>query len=476
MSFGSSHLNIGGRVNPEHYNNQGSALHKSLVQANMIPNAQQPYPVYGLDEFSSLKGQPSIDAIKNVDSADQFNSGWAGSPLNDPRLPISPLATSLQRGMNIRDVPLPASLDSNDISWFARHGPVAASVPSKFGMDSPPQSLPYNAAPTSGALKSLYDSAYGKDEQRIGHSPPTGPDEGYGQRIMHSQRISRPKMMSASVPRQGANNDWDADFAFEEDFLPGSLHDLLTPQEKMRRLSRTEDDVNMAGRRLSFGGNGTPGDGSSKVGSPTTSSPSRFGPLFTRYKREEDMTSQNNPVQNTGLGHVGSPLRNSSLHAGASPNLRAVSRPKSGDVSPYFASPPRQSSISGLGGLSQQLQRTRLTRNDSNESSGMYQNTNSLAQKLSNNGRMGDRSLSAQSLGSSGRNVTSIDEAKEDEFVFSMEEEEESSKRNSGGWNYPVGGRSPGFSGLGARTNGTDAGKDPKEYLREMGSLYSSGR
>ena len=294
----------------------------------------------------------------------------------------------------------------------------------------------------------------------IASSPPQGSEDYSGQRIMHSQRVSKPKILSASLPRPGAMEDWDGNFAFEEEFLPESLQELLTPQEKMRRFSRTEEDG--ATQRQSLSGFATPGETSSKVGSPTTSSPSRFGALFSRQHKKEE---ESNTYPTTGFGHVGSPLRNSSLHPGASPSLRAVSRPTSGDVSPYLASPPRQSSMSMI---SQQLQRTRLSRQESESPSGLHPAV-ARYPPSSTNGRL-DRAVSSSSIGNS-----RIDEEQGD-FVFSMEEEDDgkSSKRYSGGWNYPIGGRSPRLNSVGGGKTGNTGhdGKENKGYLHGMDSLY----
>lgn len=119
---------------------------------------------------------------------------------------------------------------------MARHGPVAASVPSKFGLESPPASLPKKATLPVDAVRNLHSSVYGRDGRDgrargpdLGSSPLGSGDEGYGQRIMHSKRITKPSVMSASLPRTRVhvNDDWgDGDglmFGGEEDFLPPSL-------------------------------------------------------------------------------------------------------------------------------------------------------------------------------------------------------------------------------------------------------------
>lgn len=313
---------------------------------------------------------------------------------------------------------------------MARHGPVAASVPSKFGLESPPSSLPKKAVVPAEPIRNISEYAYGKDARsraaNIGSSPLTSGDEGLGQRVMHSQRRTKPKMMSASLPRGRANDDWDEQLIFggEEDFLPTSLHDLLTPQEKMRRLSRSEHETGSHREPLS-GGVGIPGDPSSRFGSPSGASPSRYGALFARQKQEES----NNAAHNPAFGHVGSTLRKTSLHPGPSPSLRAISNPNvSGDPSPFFASPARQSAMSAL---SQQLSHTRLASRTDPPSS--HESPNGLHPSSARHtsyaiGRPEVRNVSSSSFG-----TARIDEEAV-EGVFSMEEDETLNKRYSGGW------------------------------------------
>ena len=475
LSMGGGHLNLGGRVNPENYHNQGSALANSLLQANMVNGPFGPqYPYQSKEDMSPSQNHPTqyFDSIPTIDTSFPVSNPGSkyGSPRDDMRLPVSPVS----KGLSVLDAPLPASFDSNGVSWIARNGPVAASVPSKFGLDSP--SLSYKE---TAALKNLHDSAFGQDGRSRPNntaSSPPGPGEVAGLRPMHSQRVSKPKTMSASVPRAGTVDEWDGNFTFEEDFLPNSLQELFTPQEKMRRLSRSGGDDDGVKIRS---GLGSPGEPSSKIGSPTASSPSRFGALFARQKKDEDAAGPT-----SGFGHVGSPLRNSSLTLGSSPGVRSTTRPTSGDMSPYFASPPRQSSMSMI---SQQLQRTRLSRNDSggggtssntNGGSGLDSGLHPSSARAGANGRM-DRPVSAStaSLGT-GRAVASIDE--EPAEVFSMEEEEDT-KRYSGGFAYPTGGRSPQFgtigagrsiSGSGVPVSSPPEGREGKEYLE---ALYRNG-
>ncbi len=465
-------VELGGPFSPDAYPNPPSALANSLLHAPApIPSIGLSYAYPHPDDFSPLQSiPPPLNPDMLPTTADMGFMPYAdsnyGSPRDESRYPISPAI----KGLSALDAPLPASFDSNGISWIARNGPVAASVPSKFGLESPPRS--FREPPASDALRSLHDSAYGNGERSrlsaMASTPPSAAAEASGLRMMHSQRYTKPKTMSASLPRQGHTDDWDSTFTFEEDFIPNSLQELLTPQEKMRRFSRSnngEEENGSLGARFSLSGLGTPGESSSKVGSPIASSPSRFGPLFSRQRREEEGSGLGTGM---GVGHVGSPLRNSTLHPGASPSLRAINRPTPGDVSPYFTSPPRQSSMSMI---SQQLQRTRLSKSDTptttisataGSGAGGIDNSSFFptmasggrsaaagGNGVSASGRL-DRAVSSSSMNNS-RSVPSIDE--EPGEVFSMEEVDDTRRASNGGgaggisWNAAPGGRSSPFIG-----------------------------
>ncbi|KAI9740813.1 MAG: hypothetical protein M1818_004418 [Claussenomyces sp. TS43310] len=472
LGIGGGHLNIGGRVNPDAYHGQSSALTNSLYRANMIPPSPfgQPYsPFPNQDEsFPQLGRRASMDmGVPAIDTNYASHPGSAyGSPRDDDLQTRMGLGLSAvpTKGLSVLDVPLPASFDSNGVSWIARHGPVAASVPSQFGLESPPQSLGMSKdGRTSEALKNLHSSAFGDDTRDrfngIAASPPAPlADEYFGKRVMHSQRFAKQKIMSSSLPKSGLaiDKDWEADFTFEEDYLPDNLKELLTPQEKARRDSRNADEE---GRPI-HSGSGTPAD-SSKLGSPSNASPSRWGPLFQRQQREEEEKAS----RTSAFGHVGSPLRNSSLKVESLSNQRSVGRTTSGsgDGSPFLASPPRQSSMSII---SQQLQRTRLSRA---ESSGSETSLHPAGSRLTSNpigsARRADidRQISSSSLGTN-RFTTPIDE-EQAEFVFRMEEEEdkerEREKRYSGGsaWSYASAARNEnGTNGAttATRASGTD--------------------
>lgn len=411
MGMGGGHLNLGGRVNPPTYHNQDSALANSLLTQQQVHTHTLDYPYGGPDDL--VPRGPYDSNVPMIDTAFASNPGSKyGSPGDDGRQPMSPVGHHL----TALDAPLPASFDSQGISYFARHGAVAASVPSKFGMESPPASLPHRTGGPSEIVRGLHATAFGpKVPSHLGSSPPTAQEETIGQRVMHSSRVTRPKLLSASLPRPNVADEWDEDsFALEEDYLPHNLHDeVLTPQEQMRRMSRTEQELG-SGRDTSSA-LGIPAGTSSKVGSPLGSSPSRFSALFARQKAKKEEESL------AAFGHVGSPLRESLLNTdanhGSSPSMN---RWPSGDVSPSLASPARQSSLSMI---SQQLQRTHIKRTDSTEP-GNTLHPSSARHSSAPTDRFA-RTVSSPG----GINSNRIDE-EAGELVFSMEEDE-NSKRSS---------------------------------------------
>lgn len=336
------------------------------------------------------------------------------------------------------DAPLPASFDSNGISNAAiaarfPGGAWPSSVPTQFGLDSPSPSL--NAAKdsrTSEALKLLHHSAFGSNDHLssavTSSSPPTQPsDEYYGRRQMHSSRFARPKVLSSSAPRVISGHidrDWESEFPFlEEDYVPDNLKDLLTPAEKARRGSRAAEDETNNHRGngsspiiLGMSGTGTPNaESTSKFGSPLASSPSRWGSWFQRQQEEQEAKKFAIGASAGAFGHIGSPLRQSSLSA---------------DVSR-----PRVASRSGsLEGLSDQLQRTRIDGNASGGESPLLHPHTHIPRP---SGRNGERHVSSGSISSSARYTTPIGE-EEGEFVFKMDEDGErdstirAKKRSSG--------------------------------------------
>ncbi|KAI1130131.1 hypothetical protein F5Y10DRAFT_276265 [Nemania abortiva] len=416
-------LHLGNRISPTTYSNSNSALTNSFMRAD----ATAPYsPSYGYpippgDSFQTIDRRPSFENVPVIDTTYSHTSSGYGSPREeDPTrlgLGLSPVAA---KGLSVLDAPLPASFDSNGISNAARYpaGPWPSSVPSQFGLDSPSPSL--NAAKdarTSEALKLLHHSAFGSNDRLsstvTGSSPPTQPsDEYFGRRPMHSSRYARPKVLSSSAPRviSGAiDRDWESEFPFlEEDYVPDNLKDLLTPAEKARRGSRAADDETNGHRGngsspsiIGISGTGTPNaESTSKFGSPLASSPSRWGSLFQRQHEEQEAKKHAIGASAGAYGHIGSPLRQSSLSA-------EVMR-------------PRVASRSGsLEGLSDQLQRTRIDGNGSGGESPLLHPHSHIPRP---SGRNGERHVSSGSISSNARYATPIGE-EDGEFVFKMDED-----------------------------------------------------
>jgi zinc finger (C-x8-C-x5-C-x3-H type) protein/Nab2-type zinc finger RNA-binding protein len=356
--------NLGGRVLPNQIP-QNSLL---AMQHDQFMQSQVP-PMMGSEEYMNYVKHSQYD-IPTIDTTVSSLPGSAyGSPQNESLLGKSPAV----KGLSALDAPLPASFESQGISIYARTGPIASSVPARLGFDSssPPSSLPINRPGESSALRNLHSSAFGDDKLHnkstlLGSSPSVPVEDSIGRRIMHSERFSsRPKMLSSSLGARGPlfdkkDDEWDSNFVFEEDLLPNTLNDLLTPQERLRRFSRSaNDEEGGSNHRAALSGIGTPSEATSpKLGSPLGASPSRFGPLFARQQREKAAAEGgSNGSEPVNFGHVGSPLRPSLLNPGSSPSLRpASSRPTSGEF--HVSSPPRQASMSMI---SQQLQRARLS-------------------------------------------------------------------------------------------------------------------
>lgn len=406
-------------------------------------------------------GLPTIDAPYSVTDSSY------GSPPDDDSSRLGFGLSPAAKGLSVLDAPLPASFDSNGISNAARFpaAPWPSSVPSKFGLESPSPSLSsIKDSRTSETLKLLHSSAFGSSDHLATPTASSPPDshhltgeEYFGKRIMHSTRYPKPRLLSASMPKNMVDRDWEAEFAFGDDdnvpenLVPGDLQDLLTPAEKARRGSMRDERPD-----FSLGSLG-------KYGSPIGSSPSRWGPLFQRQKEEEEMTRSARSAAGSAFGHVGSPLRNSILAKEMSDDLNG-----------------RSSAIrSGGGGsetmsvLSQQLQRSRLD-DAINGASPLLHPTvsrnaagNSIAPIGKDRGL--ERHVSSASIGSSvtGRFTTPIDE-EDPAFVFSMEEEEDASsskirKRGSSGLalgSYTSYANAVASKGVAAASNGAKEGRD----------------
>ncbi|ODA81367.1 hypothetical protein RJ55_04332 [Drechmeria coniospora] len=423
VTIGSTPVSLAGRPSPTPTSPTpvpASAYHQSSASAltSSLYADQPSYPIgYPTDaDRHRLARQPSLDiGIPAIDMP--FTTTSYGSPRDDDTLRLAYGLPSLNsKGLSVLDAPLPSSFDSNGISNAARFpsAPWPSSVPSKFGLESPTPSL-NNAkdSRTSETLKLLHTSAFGSSDFLVTamasgsppNSQPVNGEEYFGKRAMHSSRYSRPRMLSASLPKTSVDHDWEAEFVFGDDgdngpenYVPENLQDLLTPAEKARRGSIRDTDPVV--------------DSISKYGSPIGSSPSRWGSLFQRQKEEEEAARA---ARNAGsaFGHVGSPLRKSTLAQemgkgskganGASPRLSAS-----------------RSASESMSVLSQQFQRSRL--DDGSVGSPLLHPTTTRIGK----DRAMERHVSTGSIGSSvtGRFTTPIDEEDPD-FVFSMEEEDD---------------------------------------------------
>ncbi|RPB29474.1 hypothetical protein L211DRAFT_18261 [Terfezia boudieri ATCC MYA-4762] len=401
-----NHLGLGAKTYVEPNHTSRSALHNSLVQAQMIPPTR---PQFG----DIPEGYPNYLDQRPQDPQHMADGSFAAPRGNELPQMSSPLLSSSHRTLGPLDATLPSSFDSNGISFYARLLPVAASVPSKFGLESPPMSLPQE----SRALKSLHASAFGEEDTigALALSPPTGEDT-LGHRLQMQSRLRAP-YLSASMPRTGLMlGDWTKDklqgdllenMGNEEDFIPGSLTgDILTPQENVIRNRRMSANHEVASG-FAFG---SPRETGSAVGSPIVGSPSRFGALFSRTKREEE------PMFG-GLGHVGSPLRNSHLQ-NDSPPFGNLNRTTAGDA---ITSP--------ISALTQKLTDTHI---DSDLEGQTRAKTKSLSRGI-------------PSTPTSSKVVSSIDE----ETQFSMDDEDDNSKKQQKTAAIPItGNRRPSTMGM----------------------------
>ena len=466
MMTNSNNVVVGPRIDPQFYQpSDPLPIQPLLAQQSdgMPPHFNFQRPILLEPEPPLQDGyisRPSDQMLpKDTGFISQPDSKY-GSPREDTRyLSLSPSAR-----LSVLDAPLPASFDSQGISYMARHGPVAASLPSKMGVfeSSPPASLPKKSPMPLDSISNIGSSGPASREHRsrgpdLGSSPFGSGDEGFGPRFMHSRRTPKPKLLSTSMPRVDIPIEDSDDDAFhfsggEEDYIPTSIHDqVLTHDEQQRRYSRTEQDRRAVREALS--GINTPNDPSSKVGSPTVGSPSRYGPLFARQQQHQQQQYNNNEISSnlatspSAFGHVGSPLRNSSLHPNASPSFRASKAP--GDISPSFpslSSPPRQSSMSVL---SQQLSRTRLSSRAEAAFSAAAAGDNASTPKptayypvpptssisTSNIAATAHRNISNSSSSQGGSRSTDRIEEEPVDGVFSMEDdfEDHQRKRHSGG-------------------------------------------
>ncbi|KAF7545948.1 hypothetical protein G7Z17_g8784 [Cylindrodendrum hubeiense] len=469
VTIGTSPISLGGRANPASAQNQPStsALTTSLYHAD-APAYASAFP---FDEPQhSLGRQPSLEnGLPTIDMS--YTSSAYGSPRDEETNRFGLGLSPVNKGLSVLDAPLPSSFDSNGISNAARFpaAPWPSSVPSKFGIESPSQSLS-NAkdSRTSETLKLLHTSAFGSSEHLIApipNSPPSSHqsnvDEYFGKRAMHSSRFSKPRMLSSSMPKTTSiDRDWESEFVFADDddtlpenYVPENLQDLLTPAEKARRGSMRADSSD-AGL-----------DGLSKYGSPIGTSPSRWGPMFQRQKEEEDL-SRSARGSVSAFGHVGSPLRNSIL--AQEMNNNGLIRPSS-----------LRSTSDSMSMLSQQLQRNHIDDTVGGASPLLHPSAargpTSAISPISPIGkeRGMERHVSSGSISSAmnGRFTTPINEDDEMFHMEGMEEDGETSttartpKRASGG----LGMAWSSYAGVVSGKGGANGTKGPRDSVPVTG-------
>ncbi|ETI24815.1 hypothetical protein G647_04185 [Cladophialophora carrionii CBS 160.54] len=376
------------------------------------------------ERYNQYQPDSALHSGLNSPPTSQF-----GSPPNDYQFPKSPVE-HLRTALN---APLPQSFDANGISHIAKYGPLGQSVPDKFGLGSPASSsLSRQLGSPPQSIVNVRNANLGsglRNVSPLGLSPQNA-EESIGQRIMHSQRaINKTRGLSASVPRSNLPYEWEEGLNVETDLLPNSLHDeVLTPQEKMRRLSRPDPESNSRDHAHAHAlaiPNGT----SPSVGSPPAGSPSRFSALWAEQR--EKKAAENNGV--SSFGHVGSPLRGS-----------------------WMPSESTTPSVQ-ISGISQAMARMQLNRVDSGESNGLRVQSSGLRHSSAPIGRF-DRGISSPGLSSK-----KIDEEVEGVF-FPMDGDDRTST-------WP--GQSPRLNPLRDRTNGELAGSKKEMKVEEENGMRS---
>ncbi|OAL39704.1 hypothetical protein AYO20_01101 [Fonsecaea nubica] len=315
------------------------------------------------DRYNQYQPPSALDSGLNSPPTSQF-----GSPPNDYQFPKSPVE-NLRTALN---APLPQSFDANGVSHIAKYGPLGQSVPDKFGMRSPASSsLSRQLGSPPESIVNVRNANLGSNLRNV--SPlglsPQNAEESIGQRIMHSQRTVKTRGLSASVPRSHLPYEWEEGMGAETDLLPNSLHDeLLTPQEKMRRTSRADQEH---GSKDHVHALAIPSGTSSKVGSPPAGSPSRFSALWAEQREKKAAES----IGPSSFGHVGSPLRGSWMpNESSTPNVQ-------------------------ISGISQAMARMQLNRVDSGELNGLRVQPSGLRHSSAPIGRF-DRGISSPGLSS----------------------------------------------------------------------------
>lgn len=242
------------------------------------------------------QNQQSSDSVHESRNGYHVKEGEAAHRVEDNSRP--PLQ-SPDKTLGPLDAQLPASLDSNGISWFARHGPVAASVPHTRQFGIPEHLTSYPSSPLPGYSIQPSTSLFAPN---LGTSP-------------RNTTLGR-AMFERRVSAINHRDEDSGEFVFEEDFVPSSLSELLTPAERQRRDSKTNEDLMSKSPT-----------GSTTGGSPSSS---RFGALFLKNKAAVSSTSdpKSSPIQ--PILPIGSPLARNAANLGTVSMSGIVSPPRLG--------------------------------------------------------------------------------------------------------------------------------------------------
>lgn len=362
-----------------------------------------------------------------------------GSPMSDLNLP-----RSLPRvGLSARDAQLPSSWDSQGVFHTSRTGPYAASVPGRFGLETPSSSFANKAQIGDITQNDPYEYTANINSvlEGLGSPPRESEALSFSKMPLHAERFgrSRPSLSSSldirpvhfppDIDRSASENNRHDDIDSEddddvgEDLLPSSLHDLL-PTDRPRRYSRTNaqvDDDSTSSHwnvsRRGFANHHTSNDSVPGSISPASASPSRYSAMWAARsagtRAEPDVT----PV--SAFGHVGSPLRPSNLRTSSTHNNNIDSF----SSSPLTPAPitPVNPNGSNLSMLTSQLRNARLTSAPPPQMLSPPRSTPTIG--LSDGKASEITSHSHTLLGSSAGSSNTTREKPEDEAMFSMEEE-----------------------------------------------------
>ena len=218
-----------------------------------------------------------------------------GLPDESNKLPSAPAQNKSFASPSKEDSPLPASEDVLPDVNSEQGTPAAPSdSPLPFHSPSAPRQMRLPANPTDlgpiGSPRSV--SSHGQIARANGFSPGTSPSQGAG--VLSTSPFSAPGAQSvffsyenksnpsddlkvrsgiaaslgathawrADLPPGGAQDDFGGEIVVEdedlEEFVPGSLSELLTPEEKSRKYSRTHHTNVTAGAATAWGANPRP--------------------------------------------------------------------------------------------------------------------------------------------------------------------------------------------------------------------------